>query len=207
MPALTALEEEINQRTGDLKLEHERLAPLEEQVTVAHAAKATIKESEKTVASAQKDVDSAQAALDARSLLIASAKEAEDELAALKEKRNSAREDAAPLEKEISDLAARAKEEREKHKVVSDLLAQANRFDRSKRAREDIKAMEALLTKYEALTSEIAQVTAGLSPIDPKTVEKVTDLEREIEIAETVAKAGAAQISMVALAGDRHSNT
>ena len=95
-------------------------------------------------------------------------------------------------------------EEREKHKVVSDLLAQANRFDRSKRAREDIKAMEALLTKYEALTSEIAQVTAGLSPIDPKTVEKVTDLEREIEIAETVAKAGAAQISMVALAGDRH---
>lgn len=202
--ALTALEEEINQRTGDLKLEHERLAPLEEQVTVAHAAKATIKESEKTVASAQKDVDSAQAALDARSLLIASAKEAEDELAALKEKRNSAREDAAPLEKEISDLAARAKEEREKHKVVSDLLAQANRFDRSKRAREDIKAMEALLTKYEALTSEIAQVTAGLSPIDPKTVEKVTDLEREIEIAETVAKAGAAQISMVALAGDRH---
>ena len=205
--ALTALEEEINQRTGDLKLEHERLAPLEEQVTVAHAAKATIKESEKTVSIRTKGCRfrtgsprCAQPSYCFRQRGRGRTGRPQGKALQVPGKMR------APLEKEISDLAARAKEEREKHKVVSDLLAQANRFVPEQAGTRRHQGDGSIAHQIRGLDQRISRRSncASLSPIDPKTVEKVTDLEREIEIAETVAKAGAAQISMVALAGDRH---
>lgn len=200
---LADLTEDLDRLTEQVARESKRLKKLEAEAEVARQAQELLERTGQERDSRIKECETREESLKIRASLKADLQATTEELDNLTTTRIKRQEALAPREAEIASATKKLNEAKDAKKKLAEALASATLFERQKRTRDEIDRLTAILSDHDSLTEQISKLTASLRPVEQETVDRATDLERRIDIAEAAMKAGAAQVTIESLS---HSN-
>ncbi|WP_054953170.1 AAA family ATPase [Flaviflexus massiliensis] len=196
---LANLTEDLDRLTEHVDRESNRLKTLEAKAELARQAQELLERTGQERDSHVKEYETREESLKVRSALKADLQAATEELDNLTATRIERQEALAPREAEIASVTKKLNEAKDAKKKLAEALALATLFERQKRTRDEIDRLSAILFDHDSLTEQISKLSAGLRPVEQETVDRATDLERRIDIAEAAMKAGAAQVTIESL--------
>ena len=196
---LASLEADAADRKANLEDQEATLAELAEQAEKAQALQSAREDAQKLVESIERDVADASEKVARREHLAEAVTTAEEALTELSGTEKTQSEALAPLVASLTDTQDKIAGLKSDLAAVKKALESAREFERRSTARLELDRVTTLLSDYDTLSTDIAELEGALVPASSESLERVVDLERDIALAEAAASAGAARIRITSL--------